>query len=61
LQGVDPEIANQTTDPATLPREFAEALQHTETLGQVIEAQLDDAERELAEIRRAALPSRAGR
>ena len=43
-------------DPAAVERELAHALERTDTLGQAIEAALDSAERELAEIRRVGLP-----
>lgn len=41
-------------DPAAMHRELSEAIERTEALGRVIGATLDDAERELEDIRRAA-------
>ena len=41
-------------DPASAHRELCEAIERTEALGRVIEATLDDAERELEDIRRTA-------
>jgi uncharacterized sporulation protein YeaH/YhbH (DUF444 family) len=57
---MDQEIADHiieaTIDPVAVQRELDAALARTASMGQAIEAHLDDAERELAEIKRNGLP-----
>lgn len=43
-------------DPASAHRELSEAIERTEALGRIIGATLDDAEKELEDIRRTSAP-----
>jgi hypothetical protein len=45
-------VGRRANDTAASQREFARSLERAETLAHAIAAKLDDAERELAEIRR---------
>ena len=43
-----------SVDPASVLRELSEAIERTEALGRIIEVTLDDTEKELEDIKRAA-------
>ena len=50
-------LGRRAVDPTAGQREFTQSLERAETLAHTIAATLDDAERELAEIRRTGIPS----